>query len=269
GTSTTPDTGTSTTPDTGTSTTPDTGTSTTPDTGTSTTPDAGTSTGATKADVAKAINDATATAAKASYTWTRSSYYTKPIDVTAKDTLNKIIGMVDSSGTATVESVVGGFLDITGEGNSMTANVANGQLPAEGMNGKDKFLLIASKLTEGDVANFKVDGNKYMVLLPNCTKPQKDGSNALSRVTNDFITCDEVNEGLVGAGAGSLIKANDVNVTYKDIIITAEIVDGKLTKYDITYTMDVASMDLKALGMVSVGGSGAGKLECTYSDFKY
>jgi len=51
--------------------------------------------------------------------------------------------------------------------------------------------------------------------------------------------------------------------------ILAEIVDGKLVKYDISYTMDVASMDLKALGAVSVGGSGAGKLECTYSDFKY
>lgn len=269
--------GESSTPSGGESSTPSGGESSTPSGGESSTPsgDSGSSssgqqsTSVTKADAVKALNDATAKAAKASYKWTRKSYYTKPLDVSGKDTLNKVIGMVDKSGTATVESVVGGFLDITGEDKTMEANVVGGQLPEEGMNGKDKFLLVASKLTEGDVKQFKIDGNKYMFQLNACTKPQKDGSNALHHVTNDFITCDEVNEGLVGAGAGDLIKANDVNVTYKSILVVAEIADGKLVKYDISYIMDVASMDLKALGMVSVNGSGAGKLECTYSDFKY
>ncbi len=231
------------------------------------------SSGVSKADVVKAINDATAKAAKASYKWTRKSYYTKALEVDGKDALNTVIGMVDKSGTATVESVVGGFLDITGEDKEMTANVQNGQL-ADGMNNKDKFLLIASKLTESDIMgnNFKKDGNVYTIQLNACNRPQKDGSNALSRVTNDFITCDEVNQGLNDAGAGALIQASDINVTYKAILITAEIVDGKLVKYDITYTMDVTAMtlavDLK-LTKVEVGGSGAGKLECSYSDFKY
>ncbi len=227
------------------------------------------STGVSKADVVKAVNDATAKAAKASYKWTRKSYYTKPLDVSGKDTLNKVIGMVDKSGTATVESVVGGFLDITGEDKSMEANVVGGKLPEEGMNGKDKFLLIASKLTEADVKDYRVNGNVYQIQLNACNRPQKDGSNALSKVTNDFITCDEVNQGLNDAGAGSLIKASDIDVTYKGILVTAEIVDGKLVKYDISYTMDVTSMSLKALSVATVNGSGAGKLECSYSDFKY
>lgn len=255
----------------------DSGSASTPsgDSGSASTPsgDSGSATtGITKADAVKALNDATAKAAKASYKWTRKSYYTKPLEVDGKDALNTVIGMVDKSGTATVESVVGGFLDITGEDKAMEANVTNGQLPEEGMNGKDKFLLVASKLTEGDVKQFKIEGNKYMFQLNACNRPQKDGSNALHHVTNDFITCDEVNQGLNDAGAGALIKATDINVTYKGILITAEIVDGKLVKYDISYTMDVTAMNLAVdlkLTKVEVGGSGAGKLECSYSDFKY
>ncbi len=276
GSSSTGDSGSASTGDSGSASTGDSGSTSTGDSGSASTGDNGSSsgqqsTGVSKADAVKALNDATAKAAKASYKWARKSYYTEPLDVSGKDTLNKVIGMVDKSGTATVESVVGGFLDITGEDKTMEANVTNGQLPEEGMNGKDKFLLVASKLTEADIKgdNWKVNGNTYMFQLNACNRPQKDGNNALHHVTNDFITCDEVNEGLVGAGAGDLIKANDVNVTYKSILVTAEIVDGKLVKYDISYIMDVTSMELKALSVATVSGSGAGKLECTYSDFKY
>ena len=216
----------------------------------------------------KAVNTATKAAAKGNYHWERESYYTKALDVSGKDALNRVIGMVDKSGTATVESVVGGFLDITGEGNKMTADVKGGKL-AVGMKDKDKFLLIGASITESDVKTYSVDGNKYVIELNPCNKPQKDGKNALSHVTNDFITCDEVNQGLADAGAGSLIKANDIDVTFKSIVVTAEIVDGKLVKYDISYTMDVASMDLTALGMVSVSGSGAGVMKCSYTNIKY
>ena len=221
-----------------------------------------------KADAIKAVNAATAKASKGNYHWERESYYTKPLDVSGKDTLNKVIGMVDTSGTATVESVVGGFLDITGEGNFMTADVQKGQL-AVGMKDNPKFLMIASKLTEADVVKAEVNGNTYKLYLKDCNRPQKDGSNALNRVTNDFITCDEVNKGLADAGAGSLVKANDIDVTFKSIVVTAEIADGKLVKYDITYTMDVTNMNLKALGMVTVTGSGAGIMKCSYTNIKY
>lgn len=263
--------GESSTPSGGESSTPSGGESSTPSGGESSTPSGGEqSTGMTKADAVKALNDATAKAAKASYKWERESYYTEDLQVDNKELLNKVIGMVDKSGTATVESIVGGFLDITGEGNKMTAEVTNGQLPEEGMKGKDKFLLIASSLTEADIKgdNWLVNGNTYKFQLNACNRPQKDGSNALSRITNDFITCDEVNQGLNDAGAGSFVSASDIDVDYKGILVTAEIVDGKLVKYDISYTMDVKSMELKALGM-GVGGSGAGKLLCSYYDFKY
>lgn len=229
------------------------------------------STGMTKADAVKALNDATAKAAKASYKWERESYYTEELQVSNKDALNSVIKTVTGSNETTVEDIVGGFLDITGEGNKMSATVTNGQLPDEGMKQKDKFLLIASSLTEADVKgdNWRVNGNTYMFQLNACNRPQKDGSNALSKITNDFITCDEVNAGLVDAGAGSLVKANDIDVDYKAIVVTAEIVDGKLTSYEISYTMDVNAMELKALSVVTVNGSGAGKMNCKYFDFKY
>ncbi len=253
----------------------DSGSASTPsgDSGSASTPsgDSGSaSTGVTKADAVKALNDATAKAAKASYKWERECYYTKPLEVSGKSTLDKVIQMVDKN--ATVDSVVGGFLDITGEGNKMQADVVNGQLPESGMKQKDKFLMIASTLTENDVKQYKVEGNKYMFQLNACNRPQKDGSNALSKVTNDFITKDEVNEGiqgaLSGAGLGSLVTVNDIDVDFKSILVVAEIVDGKLVKYDISYTMDVKAMELKALG-IGVGGSGAGELKVSYFDFKY
>lgn len=230
------------------------------------------STGVSKADAVKALNDATAKAAKASYKWERESYYTEELQVDGRDALNTVIKMFDEN--ATVESIVGGFLDITGEGNKMTAEVKNGQLPDEGMKGKDKFLLIASNLTEADIKgnNWKIEGNTYTFQLNACNRPQKDGSNALSRITNDFITCDEVNQGLADAGAGDLVKAKDINVDYKAILVTAEIVDGKLTSYEISYTMDVNAMSLEVdlkLTKAEVGGSGAGKMICKYYDFKY
>lgn len=227
-------------------------------------------TGVSKADAVKALNDATAKGAKASYKWERECYYTKPLEVSGKSTLDKVIQMVDKN--ATVDSVVGGFLDITGEGNKMQADVVNGQLPESGMKQKDKFLMIASTLTENDVKQYKVEGNKYMFQLNACNRPQKDGSNALSKVTNDFITKGEVNEGiqgaLSGAGLGSLVTVNDIDVDFKAILVVAEIVDGKLVKYDLSYTMDVKAMELKALG-IGVGGSGAGELKVSYFDFKY
>lgn len=271
GSASTGDSGSASTGDNGSASTGDSGSASTGNSGSASTGDSGSSsgqqsTGVSKADAVKALNDATAKAAKASYNWERESYYTEPLNVDNKEILNKAIAMFDKN--ATIDSVVGGFLDITGEGKKMTATVTNGQLPDEGMKGKDKFLLIASSLTESDVKQYKVEGNTYRFQLNACNRPQKDGSNPLSKVTNDFITCDEVNAGLADAGASSVAKATDVDVTYKAILVVAEIVDGKLTKYDISYTMDVADMELKVLGM-GVGGSGAGELKASYSNFKY
>ena len=64
-------------------------------------------------EAAKAINEATAAAAAAGYTWNRTSEFTKDIDVggsTATNAINTVIQAVDSN--ANINSVVGGFIGI-------------------------------------------------------------------------------------------------------------------------------------------------------------
>lgn len=217
------------------------------------------------ANAVKALNDATAKVANGSYKWTRKCWFTSPIDVgDATDTLNGIIHRVDKN--ADLDSVVGGFLGITGKENDgpWEAPVTKGKFPAE-RNLPDKYLMKAFKLTEADVASCEVSGDKYTLTLKNCTNPQKDNSNALHHVTNDFITLTEVNEGISGAlGALSfLVSAESCNVDFTNIRVVAEINGGNLKNVEISYAMDVKSLDLS----IGVSGKGAGKMVCTYSNF--
>lgn len=220
-----------------------------------------------KADAVKAVNDATAAAVKKSYTWSRKCYFTEAIDVgNATSTINDIIHRVDEN--ADLDSVVGNFLGITGTASdpAWTAEVTNGVRPEGTKMNDDKYLMIATKLTEGDVKQFIVDGNTYKFQLNACNNPQKDGNNALSHVTNDFITLDEVNSGISGAlgSLSFLISAKSCDVDFKAIVVEAEINNGTLVKYSISYTMDVNSLELS----IGVSGTGAGKMECSYSNFK-
>ena len=220
-----------------------------------------------KADAVKAINDATKKAATASYTWARKCWYTKPVDVgSATSLLNGIIQGVDEN--ASIDSVVGGFLDITGTENDepKTADVVNGKA-AEGM--KEKFVLKAMELTEGDVKQYQVDGNKYMFQLNTCTNPQKDGSNALHHATNDFITFDEVNKSIGEAlGEGIVTVTDKSQIKYSSIVIVATIENGSLTNLELSYALSVNPLDL-SVKITSVKGTGAGKMSATYSNFKY
>lgn len=241
------------------------GDATTPN-GDTSTPDASAPAAATKADVAKLLNEVTAKAAKGNYKWSRKSWYTKPLDVgSATGTLNKVIKMVDEN--ATLDSVVGGFLSITG-GESDPAwegDVKGGKLPSEGRMKEEKFLLKAFSLTEGDIKAMQVSGNTYKLQLNACKSPQKDGSNALNRVTNDFITKDEVAKGVAdGLGSlGNLVTINALDVDYTSILVVAVIENNTLKSVDISYTMTVNSLKLKAMGM-GVDGNGAGKMQCSY-----
>ena len=225
-------------------------------------------TGVSKADAVKALNDATSAAAKKSYTWERKCYYTEALDVgDATDTLNDIIHRVDEN--ADLNSVVGGFLGITGtkDDPAWTAEVTNGKRPTEGtkMN-DDKYLMIATKLTEGDVMQYQVDGNKYTFQLNACNNPQKGADNSLAHVTNDFITLDEVNAGISGAlgSLSFLVSAKSCNVDFKTIIVKAEINNGNLVSYSVSYHMQVNSLELS----IGVSGKGAGDMICTYKNFK-
>ena len=98
-----------------------------------------------KADAIKAVNDATAKVYKGNYKWERKCYFTSPIDVGgATDTLNGIIQGVDEN--ASIDSVVGGFLGITGtkDDPAWTADVKGGKLPAEGRMNNEKYLMKAN-----------------------------------------------------------------------------------------------------------------------------
>lgn len=244
---------------------------TTPGGGDATTPDGGASgdapAAATKADVAKLLNEVTAKAAKGNYKWARKSWYISPLDVgNATGTLNKVIQMVDKN--ASLDSVVGGFLSITGKESdpAWESDVKGGQLPAEGKMKDEKFLLKAFSLTEADIKAMQVSGTTYKVQLNACKSPQKDGSNALNRVTNDFITKDEVAKGVAdGLGSlGNLVTINSLDVDFTAILVTAVIENNALKQLSISYTMTVNSLSLKAMG-APIEGKGAGKMECTYT----
>ena len=258
--------GDATTPDGGDATTPD-GGATTPDGGAAT-PDGGNApAAATKADVAKLLNEVSAKAAKGNYKWTRKCWYTKPLDVgSATDTLNSVIQRVDPN--ANLDSVVGGFLGISGKESdpAWEGDVKGGKLPAEGRMNNEKYLFKAFSLTEADIKVMQVKGNTYTVQLNACKTPQKDNSNALHHVTNDFITKDEVAKGVAdGLGSlGNLVTINSLDVDFTGILLTAVVENNTLKSVKLSYTMTVNSLKLKAL-VVNVNGNGAGKMECTYT----
>ncbi|MCH5170280.1 MAG: hypothetical protein J1F24_03225 [Oscillospiraceae bacterium] len=227
--------------------------------------------GLSKGDAVKLLNDATAAAAKAGYDWERKCYYTDggAIKVTtnggkdATSTLNSAIQTVDKN--SSIDKVVGNFLDITGKDNPKAAKKAKGSNAApEGM--KDKFLLKSMSLTEGDIAKVEQDGNVYKFQLNSCSNPQKDEKNALHHATNDFITHDEVSEDV--SNAISIIKVESTDVQYTNIVIVAEIADGKLTNLTINYLMTVKSLKLKVT-LASVIGTGQGQVEEVYKNFAY
>lgn len=226
--------------------------------------------GLSKADAVKLLNDATAQAAKAGYDWSRKCYYTDDgaLNVKTKSGIDATSILNGAIGTFTdmdLNKVVGGFLDITGEGDPLAAKKVKGSAAApEGM--KEKFLLKAMALTEGDVAKFVQTENVYKFQLNTCDNPQKDGGNALHHATDDFVTGDQVKSDVADATKNA-IKIESVDVQFAEIVVVAEIKDGKLLSLSLNYLMDVKSLNLKA--GVSIIGTGKGRVEETYNNFVY
>lgn len=213
----------------------------------------------TKATVAKALNEATAKAAKASYKFERSAKFTKNIDVgSLTSALDGIIKGVDEN--ASLNSVVGGFLGIKDQ--PITGEVKNGK--GEGFDAK--YMIKAMALTEADIQSFQVSGNKYQVQIKNCVTP--DANSAWAHASNDYITFDEVNTSIAGA-VGNAVKVvpAESSATYKNILITAVIENGNLTSLEYKYTFE-ASLKIK-LAIPSATGTGAAEMNAKYSDFKY
>ncbi len=211
-----------------------------------------------KADVIKLLNAETAKAAKGSYKLSRVGKVTKRIDVgSATDTLNDIITGVDKN--ASLDTVVGGFLGIK---DPINAVITNGK--GEGFDGK--YMLKAMALTEADVAQVNVSGNKYTIKIKDCKNP--NASSALAHATNDYVTFPQVNES-IAKEVGSLVKVveEESRADYTKIIFTATIVDGKMTNLEYSYTF-AAALKIK-LTLMPANGTGEAEITGKYTNIKY
>ena len=206
----------------------------------------------TKAEFVAFLNAETAKAAKGSYNFNRDCSYTDPIDVGgATDILNGIISAIDKN--SNLDTVVGGFLGI---------GPKKGSYPKDGLD--DNYKLKATKLTEADLGNFKAENGVYTFTLANATNPQKDNSTPIARFTDDFITHQEVVDGI--ADFTTAITVKETNVNYENIKVTVKVADGKISSITYSYAFN-ATLQLKAV--VTINGDGAAKTTATYSNIKY
>lgn len=213
--------------------------------------------------VADALNSATKAVvdSKAGYDWARKCEYTTPIDVgNATDTLNKVIHMVDKN--ADLNSVVGGFLGVGDK--KLTIKKGEDAAAAIDYHGTN-YAIKATSLKPEDIKGLKVDGDSFEFTLDNVTTPAKDGSNSLSRFTNDIITKDEV-EAEIKAQV-QVVTVNSLDGEYTNIKVKGTITDGKLVSLEYE-TSTSAKLALKALG-IGINGSGAIHTTASYKNFVY
>ena len=207
----------------------------------------------TAAEFAAFINAETAKIAKSGkYTANRVCKYTNPIDVGgATDILNGIIRAIDKE--SSLDTVVGDFLGI----GTKKANV-----PAEDLDGDYKIK--ATALKPEDLGSFAAKDGVYTFTLKNETDPKKTGATPFNRFTNDFITHEEVVDGI--AEFTTAIKVNSTTVNYKNIKVEVKVADGKITNIKYSYAFD-AKLALKAV--VTINGTGAAVTDGTFSNIKY
>lgn len=223
----------------------------------------------TMADVIALINAETAKASKGDYTLERRCAYTEGGNPTVgeyTDLINSVIPMF--GGYRDLDHVVADFIglediDATVVGGKSTTNI------------KENYLMKATVFTEADVEKYVANGNKHTFKIVNCTNPERDEKNAMSRVTNDILTKQDVSDKIKSEGVDNIAKVGETSiVNYKEIWIEAEIVDGKITSLKVTYTFD-ATLDLKLdmssyyIGKYDVQGKGEAMTTIVYSDVKY
>lgn len=218
----------------------------------------------TAAEVAAAINSATASAVNggAGYTWTRESHITEPIDLGENTSaINDIIKRIDPN--AGIDSVVGGFIGV-GE---HRATVGKGQDAASaiGYHGEN-YRLKATALRAEDIQNLQADGNTYTFTLPDAHSPQKNGDTALSRLTDDILTQAEISAELREqlGGLAFLVSVTNLDIVYSDIRVTAVIDNGELQELHYSFNADV-----RELKMSIATGTGAMATSAAYTNFVY
>ncbi len=207
----------------------------------------------TAEDFAEFFNAETAKIAKSGkYAANRECKYTKNIDVGgATGILNGIISAIDSN--ASLDTVVGDFLGI----GTKKANV-----PAEEFD--DDYKVKAASLKASDLGSFKASEGVYTFTLANATDPKKTEATPFSRFTNDFITHEEVVEGI--AGFTTAIKVDSTTVNYTAIKAEVTVEEGKITNIEYSYAFD-AKLTLKA--GIKINGTGAATTTATISDIQY
>ena len=220
------------------------------------------SSGVDAAAAAEAINAATAKAVAAGYHWTRTAEYTEPVDVgNATGALNKIIQGIDSE--ADLNSVVGGFIGI----GDKEMDIEKGGSAAEQIDYHgENYALQATALQAGDLKNLKVDGNTYTFEVENASSPQTDKSTAMSRLTNDILTQDQVSTEI--KNFVSAANVNSAAIEYSNIKATVVIEDGTLKEFKYSYDGNVTDLSIK-IAIVSVNGKGAMHVEGAYTNFAY
>lgn len=220
------------------------------------------SSGVDAAAAAEAINAATAKAVAAGYHWTRTAEYTEPVDVgNATSALNKIIQGIDSE--ASLDSVVGGFIGI----GDKEMDIAKGGNAAEQIEYHgENYALQATSLQASDLKNLKVDGNTYTFEVENASSPQTDKSTAMSRLTNDILTQDQVSTEI--KNFVSAANVNSAAIEYSNIKATVVIEDGTLKEFKYSYDGKVTDLSIK-IAIVSVNGKGAMHVEGAYTNFAY
>lgn len=220
------------------------------------------STGVDAAAAAEAINAATAKAVAAGYHWTRTAEYTEPVDVgNATSALNKIIQGIDSE--SDLNSVVGGFIGI----GDKDMDIAKGGNAAEQIDYHgENYALQATSLKAEDLKNLKVDGNTYTFEVENASSPQQDKSTAMSRLTNDILTQDQVSTEI--KNFVSAANVNSAAIEYSNIKATVVIENGNLKEFKYSYDGKVTDLNIK-IAIVSVNGKGAMHVEGAYTNFVY
>ena len=220
------------------------------------------SSGVDAAAAAEAINAATAKAVAAGYHWTRTAEYTEPVDVgNATGALNKIIQGIDSE--ADLNSVVGGFIGI----GDKEMDIEKGGSAAEQIDYHgENYALQATALQASDLKNLKVDGNTYTIEVENASSPQTDKSTAMSRLTNDILTQDQVSTEI--KNFVSAANVNSAAIEYSNIKATVVIEDGTLKEFKYSYDGNVTDLSIK-IAIVSVNGKGAMHVEGAYTNFAY
>ena len=216
------------------------------------------STAAPAADMDKAafvafLNAETAKAAKGTYKYNRNCSYTKDVSLDkGEKIIDGIISAIDSN--SNLGTVVGGFLGI---------GTKTGTYPKDEVD--SDYTIKATTLTEADVQNFTAKGNGvYQFTLANASDPKKNGKTPLSRFTNDFITHEEVVEGI--AGFTTAITVDSTKVNYDSIKVAVTVADGKITSIKYSYNFD-ATLVIKA--GLSITGTGAATTVGQFTDIKY